>query len=333
MITNKLFTDMKLINNTISIILACIILASCSTTQKITVSGYAGTEIYTPDLTKVGTIDNTGKAQIKLDSDAYYAFLLSKSTGSNELIPFALDYRKSSYTGCKIANFLSFSGASAGLGATVTGLAMIAGGDQDIATPFLAGGLIGFVACGGAYSATSQRMDQIDHAYQFKYLPKQTTNQDITFAKPQIASNESKEESTKRSSSPKGSSSSKRVADKSNKSFKDYGAMVEGIYVGDGQLLLDNEIIEHYSDIELKITRIDKNTVEVVVIEDNGEEFFNASSTYSINKSSNNSYTLTHNDISKATIKIDRNKKAIYLHPRVNIDGDIYTLKITATQN
>ncbi|MBQ9073537.1 MAG: hypothetical protein IJY30_03645 [Muribaculaceae bacterium] len=219
------------------------------------------------------------------------------------------------------------------MAATGVGIAMIAGGDQDIATPFLAGGLIGLVACGGAYGATSQRMDQLDHAYQFKYLPKQTTNQDITFAKPQIASNESKEESTKRSSSPKGSSSSKRVADKSNKSFKDYGAIVEGIYVGDGQLLLDNEIIEHYSDIELKITRIDKNTVEVVVIEDNGEEFFNASSTYSINTSSNNSYALTHNDISKATIKIDRNKKAIYLHPRVNIDGDIYTLKITATQN
>ena len=128
MITNKLFTDMKLINNTISIILACIILASCSTTQKITVSGYAGTEIYTPDLTKVGTIDNTGKAQIKLDSDDYYAFLLSKSTGSNELIPFALDYRKSSYTGCKIANFLSLYGAVAGVAATGVGIAMIAGG-------------------------------------------------------------------------------------------------------------------------------------------------------------------------------------------------------------
>ena len=30
--------------------------------------------------------------------------------------------------------------------------------------------------------------------------------------------------------------------------------------------------------------------------------------------------------------KIDKNKKAIYIHPRVEIDGDIYTLKITATK-
>ena len=130
---------------------------------------------------------------------------------------------------------------------------------------------------------------------------------------------------------PHSSIITKRLTDKSTKSFKDYGAMIEGIYVGTGKLRLRDDIVERYSGIQVVITRIDKDRVDVNVVEDNGNEFFSNPSTYEIVKNANNSYTLTHSDISKATIKIDKHKNAIYLHPRVNIDGDLYVLEISAT--
>ena len=127
--------------------------------------------------------------------------------------------------------------------------------------------------------------------------------------------------------------STKKLNEKSTKSFKNHGATVQGSYIGTGSLTMGGQIIESYKDIAVKIVRVDDNTVTVNVTESNGVDFFNEPATYTIKKDANGNFTLTHDDIAKATIKIDRNKKAIYLHPRVNIDGDIYTLKITATLN
>ena len=134
-------------------------------------------------------------------------------------------------------------------------------------------------------------------------------------------------------SSTGSSTSTKKLNDKSTKSFKNHAATVQGSYIGTGTLTLNGQVIESYKDIKVKITRTDDNSVDVIVTESNGVDFFNEPATYTITKDTNGNFTLTHDDIAKATIKIDRNKKAIYLHPRVNIDGDIYTLKITATLN
>lgn len=329
----------------ISLILICSLLASCSTTQKIQVSGLTGTEIYTPDRIKVGTIGSTGTAEITLNSDAYYAYLLSKGSGSNKYIPFALDYKNHNYIGTKIATGAGYTIASIGLGLTVIGsIAMIAAnanGDEDIVEDF---GLIsaigmGVTGVGVAIGMPSDsRLKQIDHDYQFKYLKKQTTNQDLSFTEPQlVVVNQPKKETKKASqkkdnnSTKKSSKSTKKLNSKSTKSFKDYGLAIEGTYVGSGSLTLENEVVETYDDIIVKIIRIDNDSVEVIVTEANGEDFFSESSVYSIKKGQKNTFTLTHEDIAKATIKIDRNKKAIYIHPQVDIDGEIYTLKITAT--
>lgn len=327
----------------ISIILICSLLASCSTTQKIQVSGLAGTEIYTPDRTKVGTINSTGSAEITLNSNAYYAYLLSKDSGSNKYIPFALDYKNHNYIGTKIAAGAGYTLASFGLIAVTGGLigAAVAGDDDDMTATSSVIVVAGFGLAGagvGIGMPADERMKQTDHAYQFKYLPTQTTNQDLSFTKPQlVVVNQPKKETKKASqkkdnnSTKKSSKSTKKLNSKSTKSFKDYGLAIEGTYVGSGSLTLENEVVETYDDIIVKIIRIDNDSVEVIVTEANGEDFFGESSVYSIKKGQKNTFTLTHEDIAKATIKIDRNKKAIYIHPQVDIDGEIYTLKITAT--
>ena len=347
---------MKLLHKYISAALACAMLASCTTTQTINVTGLAGTEIYTPNYVKVGTINNLGTTEITLDSDAYYAYLLSKAEGSNEYIPFALDYKNHSYAATKMAYGAGYTIASIGLMAALGGtIALcVATGveDEDMqgisGTIFGIGGLVALAGAGIGMPADS-RLSQIDHAYQFKYLPKQSTNQDFTFTKPKFntvsqtkkevpnveskkATQETKDSSVS-SKSLKTSTSTKKLNDKSTKSFKNHGATVEGSYIGTGSLSMGGQIIESYKDIAVKIVRVDDNTVTVNVTESNGVDFFNEPATYTIKKDANGNFTLTHDDIAKATIKIDRNKKAIYLHPRVNIDGDIYTLKITATLN
>lgn len=336
---------MNTIYKFISILLIYSLLASCSSTQKIQVSGIAGTEIYTPDRTKVGTIGATGTVEISLNSDAYYAYLLSKNSASDKYIPFALDYKNYNYTGTKLAigvcTPLFYMGCSTIL---VGGLGCaIASSEEDNAS---VGEIFGTMAGLGALAAlvglpafaAKSRMEQVDHAYQFKYLKEQTTNNDLTFTKPQLTIvNKSKKEPkevtkvTDNTPTISSSKSTKRLNNKSTKSFKNHGSNVEGLYVGTGTLTLGNEVIETYDDIIVKITRIDNSSVEVIVTESNGDNFFSESSVYNITKSKNNTYTLTHEDISKATITIDKNNKAIYFHPRVNIDNEIYTLKINAT--
>lgn len=330
---------MKLTYKLTSIILSFSLLTSCSTTQKIQISGLAGTEIYTPSKAKVGTISNSGHTEVILESDAYYAYLLSKTEGSDNYIPFALDYKNENYTGEKMARVVGYTLSGIGLGIAIPGtIGLLATGGDD---PW---GIVSAIGLGTALAGVAigmpvdSRLQQIDHKYGFKYLSQQTTNQDITFTQPQLITvSPEKEKATKSAKhavdkTSQKDNSKKSSSSKSSKSFKDYSTAIEGSYIGSGTLMLGERLIESYKDIVIKITRIDNSSVEVSIIESDGLEFFSETSVYNIKKGSGNTFTLTHNDISEATIKIDKNKKAIYIHPRVEIDGDIYTLKITATK-
>lgn len=318
-------------------------IASCTTTQKFSVVGKPGTEIYTPSHTKVGTIDNTGVAQIELESDAYYAFLLSKDNASDRMIPFALDYKEFSYTGSSFTKWFGMILTFAGAGAALISCIML------IVSPEL-GGLMFAASVGftGAIMpmgmAGSGRQRQLDHVYKFKYLPTQTTNQDFSFTHPDIKSVEfmpyQKEDASAQvvdatpieSTEKASSKSTKSFSSKSTKSFKDYGALLEGVYVGTGTLSINGKTIESYKDIKIDLHRIDKNEVAVQVVEANGVEFFGEASAYSIKNNGDGTYSLVHESISVATIDVDVDKQMFYFHPRVNIDGDMYTLKITANK-
>lgn len=219
----------------------------------------------------------------------------------------------------------SASGVSVNLGSIAQGLGI------GLATTFI--GMVG-----------DSRQQQLDHEYNFKYLPTQTTNQDFVFTHPDVKAVEfvsyEKEVapaevggSTQNESTAEASSkSTKSFGTKSTKSFKDYGTLLEGVYVGSGVLSINDKTIESYKGIKIDLHRIDKNRIAVQVIEANGAEFFSETSAYSIKNNGDGTYSLVHESISVATIEVDDDKQMFYFHPRVNIDGDMYALKITANK-
>lgn len=83
-------------------VVACLVMTSCLSDQKIIVSGVPGTKIYTPDLTELGELRSDGKAKIGVDVFTYTPYLLSQQPNTNCYIPFALDYKKRHGDRCRV---------------------------------------------------------------------------------------------------------------------------------------------------------------------------------------------------------------------------------------
>lgn len=81
---------MKKIYIIYSLIFVCYFLNSCTTSQKIVVEGTSGTEIYSPAMDRLATIDSNGRTGVKLSKDGYYAYLMSHQPNTNQFVPFAL---------------------------------------------------------------------------------------------------------------------------------------------------------------------------------------------------------------------------------------------------
>lgn len=156
-------------------------LLSCHTTEKITVYGQPGTEIFTPGKEKVSVIESNGQANVVLSSDVCYTYLLSKDANSNMFIPFALDYKNKSYAGTRMTEYMAIGVAGVGLGLSVGG-AIVAGtgGGSGI----LLGGLASSLLACGVGAPASNRLDQTTREWRFAYLDKQQTNADINFTQP-----------------------------------------------------------------------------------------------------------------------------------------------------
>lgn len=321
----------------IFIFAVCIILCltSCHTSTKITVLAEPGTEICLPNTMRLAIANDAGLAKFKLSDDEYHAFLLSHKPNSEHYIPFALNYKSKSYPGPKILKGLGATLSGIGLLSMVTGVVAIAAGGGDIAGLFLAAGGVGAGAGVGMGLPADNRSKQFNHKHQYKYLDRQSTNQDLNITYPQL---EPAEVHPVVGVAPvaltdvPSSTSTKKISQQSNKTLKDYGAIVQGVYVGTGELTKDNKIIESYKGIKVVINRVDRETVSVNVVESNGEKFFSSDSNYTITKKDNGLFELALEGISVAKIFIDDDKMLIYTHPRVNIEGDIYTLLINANK-
>lgn len=321
------------------------LVSSCSTYQKITVFGEPGTQILTPDLQEAGTIHNNGKLELTMSRDVCLALLLSKKGENGDVVPFAIDYKNRSYMGTKTLLALEAVSTGAGLLTVIgTGLVCIVSGEdgEELGlAPFMLGGGIGTLfglSCG---PVTDMRLRETQRVYQFEYLSKQSTNQDFKFAK-FVDDGYSKDKSVdssglaslmeafEKEENSMSSSSAKSRSSKSNRSLSDVGRMVEGTYVGSGKLLYEKSEVETYKDIKVILKRLDKNTVMVDVYESNDEPYFNGSHKYNIKKNGAGKYQLSLDGIPSATITIDSRKQMVYLHPKVRIDGDLYTLEISA---
>lgn len=319
---------------------ACMALTSCWTSTKFTVQTEPGTEIMSKDYTLLSVADSRGKAKVKISDDEYSAFLLSHRPNTDTYIPFAIDYKSRSVIGTSLqvltGYLLGGIGGVLGIGGIAAGLA----GDEDAGLPLMIGGAgVAFAAIGIGMPAES-RLDQAAYDHQYKYLKQQRTNQDLSLTKPNFAIDNpvsvaptvpeavQKEQTTTLSGS---STSSKKLSQRSSKTLKDKATQIQGTYVGRGKLTKDKEVIETYVDITVTINRIGKDKVGVMVTEKDGSQFFDKASEYTISSASNGIFRLVLDGINSAEITIDSNKKLIYLHPRVNIDGDIYTLSIEGT--
>lgn len=322
----------------VMIIMVVALFSSCSTTEKFYVSGTPNTEIYTPYYAHVGTIGSNGRAKIEISSDNYCAFFLSKSPNSDLYVPFALDYEKRGRFRTRLIEGTGMTIAGAGLIIELSGLIALFSGDEDISTTLVATGA-GIAGVGVAIGApASSRLSQKSYQYQYQYLNRQQTNEDLQFTKTVFnepfkgASQAQTVKVAEPTVSKKGTSvSKKRLSEKSSKTLKDYGKQTEGMYVGSGTLIQNSETIESYSDVKVKIERISKDEVNVNVIAD-GEEFFETPSKYKITKNKDGSYTLKHSSVSAATITINKSGNLTYYHPKINIDGELYALKISAKE-
>ncbi len=327
-------------------ILMIALLASCHSVEKVVVSGAPGTKIYTPDKTEVATIAPNGQAKIKLPGDAYFGYLYTYDAAYDKYVPFALDVVENKHSGCKIALGTSFAVDGIGLSAMVVGLAWILATAEDEeanTTPAaLAVGGGGVLALGSVLGgmAASSRMGELNHQYNFGYAKKQETNQNVVLAEyvapyASVATQTAKanEKETPAIDTPTEATTSRHTlpSSKSTRTIKDSAKRVEGTYSVSGKLTIGNETVEELSGNIILITKTGKNEVKVEIY-DGKEKFFSSTELYSVAKGKNGSITLTHKKISSAHITITPSGKITYTHPRVNIEGDNYTLTLSGSK-
>lgn len=314
------------------------ILASCETSQTISVQGTPGTEIYTPNKKLITTVPPTGTAKIKISSDIYYAFLLSRNAGAADYIPFALDYKTHNYTLAKVGKYAGLTVAFGGVMVTAIGLGVLIAGGEDmesVSSPMLVAGGLASLAGIGIGWPSDNHTHQTQYKYRYKYLSTQQTNQDLVFRHPQLAFAapaaiaEPASSRARRNVKP----ATNPQSDKATRTIRDNATKVAGTYSGTGQLLQKLEEVESYEGIRIIVTRINRNTVSVEVIDGQGESFFAEPGTYTVVPNKKGGYVLKHKSIPSALITIGRDRSAKYVHPRVNIDGHIYKLEIKATLN
>ena len=235
---------MKNIYLSLTILLVCSVLTSCRTSQKLTLQGEPGSEIFTPTMEKVGDIGGNGLGRIKLDIINHTPFLISHKPGTQEFVPFALDYKKTAYFARMVVS--GFLLAIPAIGLPGDGAQLIfnykylptQNTNNDIAfTPYVDQGMV-------------------------KHCSASTTVNRGRVADP--------------SSTPQSSSVVKR-------SLNDFAKTISGTYTGTGSLIQRGNVIEKYSAMKVVITRIDKNNVHVNVFE-SGEPFFASESQYAITK-------------------------------------------------
>ena len=328
MTTNNV--NMKYIKLTF-FVLFCSVLFSCSTTQTINVCGEPNSDIYSPEMVRLGTIDNSGNAKITLSSDGYYAYLLSKAPTSDKLIPFAIDYKNKNYTGTYLLRNVGMGISFAGCFSMFTGSLALLGGAEDIAATFFGIGGISALTGMAIGMPADFRSQQTQYEHKFKYLPVQTTNNDIAFK--QIVDNGENKTTTTENIIPLNKTSSTSESNikstSTQRKLKNKKTEIQGTYLGSGGLYSGNKNIEEYDNIKVVVKKIGKKNAEVDVYE-NGSLYFSSTCLYSVTEENKGGYNLKLKDIPEASIKIDKNGNMSYYHPKVDIEGDIYILKISA---
>lgn len=329
-------------NNIITKILAVVIfalaMASCSTSQKVSIYGTPGEKIYTSGKDLIGTIPASGELKIRMDDDDYTCFMLSTKPGEEDYIPFALNYKYAPHYGARFSKHAGLTITCLGVTTAVIGgiVAIVDGGESVI--PAVGGGLCAVGA--GIGIPGSVRCTQDAYEYKYKYLSSQATNGNFVFTHPKIEYVDFEKKKAveqpklrPRKQTEKQVAAPKQATQKARKSLGDYAKKAEGTYVGTGVISLDGEDIEELHGLTVEIKRTGSNEVSINIIESDGNDFFGVPTKYAVSKGSKKngkgSVDLTHKTIPSAIITI-REDELVYLNPKVEIDGTVYTLNISA---
>lgn len=318
-------------------VLVGIISTSCSTISKVNIQGNPGTQIYYPSPygpKNAGTIPASGILKLKIKDKQYHAFLLSKETNSNYYVPFALNYKHDGHLGTRIAEGAGITMAGIGLVGITSGVIALCVDSENSVGPALAGSGLALGGLGASFGVpATRRMEQDIYEYQIKYLATQSTNENIPISLPifdeQYYVDNKDIEHTQKLSEESEVSNIAITSEKVNKSISNPSSKIVGIYLCHGTLSLKKEAIESYDTMKISISRKTNKTYEVSVITEFGESFFGMPSEYQLIENKNGIHILKNTKIPQASIIINNSGKIEYSHPRVNIDGVIYSLNIS----
>ncbi len=307
-----------------------LLLFSCKPAREITVSGTPGTDIYKPDMSKVATIQESGNVSIKLNKKEFLSYMMSKAPGSSDFVPFALDYEYKNYR----KDAVIYTGAYAiGFGTvfTAVGLGLSYMPMTIVGIPTL---IAGSTLLGVGLNSTPQT------EYNFKYLQDQNINNDVTFVdyldkgvKKEIRGS-NKLMSFNEGNADTGNALSAALSNfkKSSTETKTYGQLVAGTYIGTGKIILDGKQVGLLENMRILIDNVDGKSVSVDVQDSKGEPCLGTKNLYDVKSPDGNTYTMSLIGNSDAVIRIDSNGSMEYIHPKVEVDGNIFTLDIKASK-
>lgn len=334
-------------------VVASLVISSCAAYkyQQIKVNAKPGTIVSTPSRAQTWVVPESGNVTIKLPRDAYYAYMwASPAFDSDVSVPFALDYKDRRYAELDVMEYSGMGLTAAGLIPVLAGTIALVAGDEDVGSSLFAGGGIPMLIGGGLGAAGGIPKMRMQMKYHFEYASVQNANTDLHLTKPVMDYVEDRpkakgasaygtetsevpsksvfgaQKTTKSNRSVSGKTSTSRSAHSIKK------ADVSGSYTGSGQLFKGNDVIESYSNIKIVIKSAPnqpQGKVVVNVLESNGGEYFSEPSVYYVKADAKGECVLVHGDISSATITIYSDGRITYNHPLVEIDGEIYNLKIS----
>ena len=336
-------------------VVASLVISSCAAYkyQQIKVNAKPGTIVSTPSRAQTWVVPESGNVTIKLPRDAYYAYMwASPAFDSDVSVPFALDYKDRRYAELDVMEYSGMGLTAAGLIPVLAGTIALVAGDEDVGSSLFAGGGIPMLIGGGLGAAGGIPKMRMQMKYHFEYASVQNANTDLHLTKPVMDYVEDRPKAQETSGHGAGSSdvpsksvsggqkttkspktiSGKTATSKSAHSIKKADAAVSGSYVGNGKLIKGNDVIESYSNIKIVIKSAPnppQGKVVVNVTESNGCEYFSEPSVYYVKADAKGECALVHEDISSATITIYRDGRITYNHPLVEIDGEIYNLRIS----
>lgn len=328
---------------------ALLLATSCSTVDNVTISAPQKTAIFIPsDLNSpIQSQSDASPIQIRIPGSDYCGFIVAADPVSGLRVPVGLDVKKKRYTGEKAAIGLGYALAGAGTGIMLGGTIVVIGaesnGDEDIsqtAALLVAGGAAAAgIGCAIGLPAQS-RLNQLSHQYQFTYVPKQSIEFNqlshtlINADKPkEVSSNSTAPKRAKATTGGEKQSDKQSAGSSVSISRGDKAKRIAGTYIGQGRLLDSKRVEEEsYTSIKVVIDRVDKDKVEVSIIESD-EEFFADKLIYKIISNRKGTYKLSLENMPSETIEIDSKGNLRFTHNKVNINDEIYSLRITAHKN